>query len=263
MPALLFGATLFAAVARTITHHHSPLLASGLFVLLLVGAGKTTMWWPPIEAGIPPLFEVVEHLGAMPKTPGTRLYGDAGTALPLAFYSGLPVQNVMPVRRAFLDGYPGDIVIVEGPATMPLTGSEVRQSLTAKGVAIGEPEGLRLARHIRHYAAQDRLRSRGAVVCSDEPPVPALSEDLMRLQDDKTRRQVVEQIAAQGNPMFKGFRIDTLTEMWQVFFYRFIDSRARMGAGLNYAARMSGATATIRRSGWVILRSRAGIRGIC
>ena len=63
--------------------------------------------------------------------------------------------------------------------------------------------------------------------------------------------------------MFKGFRIDTFTEMWQVFFYRFIDPQARMGAGLNYAARMSGATATIWRSGWVVLRSRAGIRGIC
>ena len=100
------------------------------------------MWWPPIEAGTPPLFEVVKYLGAMPMAPGTRLYGDTGTALPLAFYSGLPVQNVMPVRRAFLDGYPGDIVIVEGPATTALTGSEVRQSLTAKGVAIGEPEGL-------------------------------------------------------------------------------------------------------------------------
>ena len=63
------------------------------------------------------------------------------------------------------------------------------------------------------------------------------------------------QIAEHGNPMFKGFRIDNFAEMWQVFFYRFVQPATRMGPDLNYAARISGATATILRGGWVVLRA--------
>lgn len=256
VPAILFGATLFAAVARAVTHHHSPLLASGLFVLMLGLAGKTTMYWPPAEGGTAAIYGVVEHLQSMPLTPDTRLYGDTGTALPLTFYTGLPVQSVMPVRRAFFDGYPGDIVIVEGPATSMLSGPEVRQRLAERGVEVDEREAWRMARGVRDDGVARRLNGRGVVICSDLGPAPAWFADLQQFEADKTRRQVAELIADHGNPMFKGFRFDTFTDVWQVFFYRFVQPEARMGPMVNYATRMPGATATVLRGGWAVLRSR-------
>ena len=115
VPSLLFGATLFAALARTVTRHHSPLLASTFFALLLGLLGTATGWFPlAMEAGRPPLFDVVEHLQGLAMPSGTRVYGDTGTALQLTFYSGLPVQSVLPVRRSFFDTYAGEVLIVEG-----------------------------------------------------------------------------------------------------------------------------------------------------
>jgi hypothetical protein len=100
------------------------------------------------------------------------------------------------------------------------------------------------------------LRDRGVHLCPALAPEEAPITALKPLQLQKTRREVVEMIADNGNPMFKGFRMDTFTEIWQVFFYRFVNPGARMGANVNYASRMRGATATILRGGWVVLRSR-------
>jgi len=258
--ALLFGATLFAAVARAITHHHSPLLASALFLLLLGLTGKTTTWWPPFDPDPPPLFDVVEHLQTLPRTPGMRIYADAGGDLRLTFYTGLRVQNVMPVRRTFFDEHPGDIVIIEGPATSMLTANEVRGGLAAQGVTVREEEWA-IARRVQAYTVRDGLRQRGATVCGELPPEPAWAEAMKRLQDAKTHRLVAESVAEGGSPMFTGFPFDTFTEQWQVFFYRFVDPPSRMGEELNYAGRMSrGATATLLRDGWAVIRLRPGGR---
>jgi 4-amino-4-deoxy-L-arabinose transferase-like glycosyltransferase len=183
VPSLLFGAMLFTALVRVITHHHSPLLASTLFVLLLGSTGKVMLWWPPFQDGTPPLFDVVEHLQAARITPQTRLYGDTGTALQLAFYTGLPVQSVLPIRRTFLDTYPGEVVVIEGPALSRLSGPEVRQQLAAEGVVIGDREAWRLARRVNDHHAGRIARPRcppvsgaraggGADHCAEAAPAP-------------------------------------------------------------------------------------------
>jgi hypothetical protein len=257
VPALLFGATLFAAIARALTRHHSPLLASTLFLLVLVPAGKVTAWWPPSEQGVQPLFEVIDHLRNLPLGPDVRLYSDTGTALPLMFYSGLPVQNVMPVRRGYLEDYPGELIVVEGPSTAVLSPAEVQHSLAGRGKDIDERQAHRLSLLVRDHALRDALTRRGAVVCSVLPAPPVDLAELQQLQSAKTSRLVAEDIDEHHNPMFDGFRIDTFTEMWQVFFYRFVDPESRMGARLNYAARVPGASAKIQSGGWVVLRSPA------
>jgi hypothetical protein len=206
-----------------------------------------------MEAGRPPLFDVVEHLQGLAMPSGTRIYGDTGTALQLTFYSGLPVQSVLPVRRAFFDTYAGEVLVVEGPATSPLTESEVRHWLAARGIDVSAAEARRLARAVADYALQAGLRSRGVHICSAVVPEPPWAAELTELMMAKTRRDVAAVIATTGNPMFKGFRIDSFTEMWQVFFYRFADPNLRMRNGLNYSGRVSGASATVLRGGWVVL----------
>jgi hypothetical protein len=255
VPALMFGATLFAAIARVITHHRSPLLASAMFVLVLAAAGKVTVWWPSSEPGVAPLFEVVRYLQDLPLEPGTRIYGDTGTALPLAFYSGLPVQNVLPVRRTFLDAHEGELIIVEGPSARTLTEPEVVEYLAERGVVVSLRDARPIARATRDYAIRDDLLERGASICTALPEPPRDLAELEALQAEKTAQSVADTIEEHHNPMFKGFRIRTFTEMWQVFFYRFVDPASRMGPRLNYAARVHGATAAILPGGWVVLRS--------
>lgn len=257
VPALLFGAVLFAALGRVITHRHSPLLASALFLLLIGSAGKVMLWWPSVEIGTPALFEVAQHLRDMPTPPRTRFYGDTGTALPLTFYSGLPVQSALPVRRTFFDAYAGDIVIIEGPSLSWPAGPTVREYLALQGVEVGEQDSWRLAQRVHDYLVRDELQSRGVTVCSTLPPETAMHTALRSLMIENTRRTVKAMIADNGNPMFKGFQIDTFTEMWQVFFYRFVKPAERMGARVNYAARLNGTTASILRGGWVVIHSPA------
>ena len=44
---------------------------------------------------------------------GTKIYAWPDENLLLTYVSGLPVQSVAPVRKAFLDQYPGDVIFVE------------------------------------------------------------------------------------------------------------------------------------------------------
>ena len=44
---------------------------------------------------------------------GTKLYAFPNSHLLLTYYLGLPVQSIAPVRKSFLDEYPGDIILLE------------------------------------------------------------------------------------------------------------------------------------------------------
>jgi hypothetical protein len=60
-----------------------------------------------------PLFALVEYLRSQTLSAGTRIYAPPVSHLALAFYTGLPVQSVAPVRREFFDSHDGDMLIVE------------------------------------------------------------------------------------------------------------------------------------------------------
>jgi hypothetical protein len=90
----------------------------------------------------------------------------------LSFYTGLPFQSIAPVRKTFLDRYPGDVVLVErgifywdpgaiGPKELETAAAQSGQRLSGE-----DAEGL-----------SARLRSRDfrqTVVShvADEPAIP-------------------------------------------------------------------------------------------
>jgi hypothetical protein len=175
VPALLFGAMLAAAIGRTVMPRHSVLVGTPLLILLLYSAGKTTFWWPHFLPGQPQIFAVIEHLRGLDIPPGTRLYADAGVGLPLMFYSGLPFRNVLPVRRSFLDSYPDELLIVEGPRLESLSWVDVTERFEDQGMTVVAADARRIARRFNEQTAREHVESRVARMYPAASPAPDLT----------------------------------------------------------------------------------------
>jgi hypothetical protein len=80
-------------------------------------------------------YDVLELLrDRHPFAPGTKLYATPNYHLPVTFYTGIPVGNDAAVRRSYLDGYEGGLVILEaGPYYDRLTWQEIREEATRHG----------------------------------------------------------------------------------------------------------------------------------
>jgi len=257
VPALLFGALLFAAAARACHHRYSYALAPALFVIFLALTGMATFRGYSLGTATPPIYEVISRLRKLDIPPGTRLYTNSGSNLVLRFYTGLPVQNVMPVRKSFLDNYPGEIFILESPPYDWLAWRKFHQYMVSSGRPLTPAEARRMLRDLSGPLLREDLKTRVSEILPDAEAAPDFLQPLVRELREKTAEKVSADVKITGNPMFDGYSIPDYTAMWQVFFYRFVKPEERMGAHLNYADRIRTATAYVLPEEWVLIHCPA------
>jgi len=256
-PALLFGALLFAAATWAAFPRRMSLAAAVLFVFFLHAAGKTTVWRHFMGPDNPGVFSMIEYLRTLDIRPGTRIYADGGYSLILCFYTGLPIQSVMPVRKSFLDTYQGELLILEAARFEPLGWREIQEFLAAEGTVLSDVDARRTARQFSGNLVREEVTARVARISTPAEEVPRFFASLRHCQLQKTRAKVQEQVDSVGNPMFRGYDIPDFRAMWQVFFFRFANPEARVGANLNYADRIRAATAFVSPAGWVVFHCPA------
>jgi hypothetical protein len=255
---ILLGSILSAALVRVFSPRYSSWSAVPLALVLIAMPGQPADWLHPAPRAPEPLFEMIEYLRGLDLRPGTRLYAIPNRHLPLTFYSGLPIQSIAPVRRSFLDGYPGEVLIIDSmrPARSVAAGS-IRAAAARAGIALGDAEVAAWRERLSTRLALEQLGREAAEV---EPPLervpafldPALAE--ARRSPERARRSNLD--ALWDNPaIFRGTDVHDLSEWWPVFFYRFVDPAARSGSERNYAGRLRTARAVVLPSSWVVFHS--------
>jgi hypothetical protein len=255
VPSLLFGAMLFASVGRAMVRRNSSALGAVCFVLVLAAAGKATLRVLPLADGNRNYFALIDELRQLHLQPGVRLYTRASENLALRFYTGMPFQNVMPVRKAFLDSYEGNLLIVESIWFNGLQKPDLEAFLASRGQSATPNQIKRLQDDAFWYQQREDLKSRVAEIF---PPVNALPDavrPLLAYQLDETAEALRRNASQSGNPMFNGYDINNHRRLWEVFFFRFVDVEAHTGRHLNYADRIRTAKAVILPMGWVLIHS--------
>lgn len=260
VPGLLFGAILCAAVARAVAPGFASLAAPALFVTLLALSGQATLWGRAGYDEPSSAFDVVEHLRGLELRPGTRIYATPNHHLILTFYTGLPVQSVAPVRLSYLNGYAGDLLIVEaGPRYEALTRDEVRRVLSAEDPPPSEEEVGRMEQLLTTRLLREELGGRVAEVTPALEPAPPRFDELLAYQRRKTAEAAARRIEREGTPMFTGYRLPDHGKYWQVFYYRFVQPENRAGDRLNDAGRLKDARAVVLPQGWVFYHCPARV----
>jgi hypothetical protein len=205
---------------------------------------------------------IAHRLQAMELKGDTRLYTLPNDQLILSFYLGLPFQSVAPVRKSFLDQYPGDIVLIARgafPSTYEelITPEQLRKAAAQQGTlpTAFEAKNLAEALSTRDYRIQASLdfTNHEAMV----EPVPSFAEPLVRKQDRAYQQQIAKW--AKENLMTQGFALPNWSSWSEIFFFRFVNPDAHRGPNTNYAARMRGSDCYLMTElGTAIFYSRAG-----
>jgi hypothetical protein len=258
VPCLLFGAMLFAGIARMLVQGYAPLLASCLFVLVLLPTGQVSLWPATAPPGVPSTFDVIEALRGLNIRPGTRVYATPNDHLTLTFYTGIPIQDLAPVRKSFLDRYEGELLILEaGPRYEPVDWREIQRVLSAAGHPLSDAEAQRLEPLLPNRLVEEDLQGHVAQVTPALEPAPDFFTSVLRFQRVKTATVLAEKLALQGNPTFKGYQLANSPFWWQIYYYRFVDPQSRTGNKLNYADRIRDAEACVLPREWVVYRCPA------
>jgi Dolichyl-phosphate-mannose-protein mannosyltransferase len=261
-PGLILAASLVVALARTAL----PRVPIGVAALLLpaylavFGSVLQPVFKsvqpqaldtaPAPEGQSPQGQEIIDFLRTYRFKPGTRIFASPNVHLLLTVYTGLPIQSIAPMRKSFLDSYPGDILLIEiGPFRSPL-GTSVQDTARMAGVEIGTAEARELAWLVTSRAMRERLH--GSVAELDPSlqvdGVPPFLRSMIGAQQLDTEEWLRRGEAVTAFPaMFRGFRIPDWTTWWGVYFYRFVGPDARMGPNANYADRIRHARASVSR----------------
>jgi len=111
-PAIVLIAIVIGLVVR-LANVAAPAICS-LLLLLVASAGDLQIAVSKTaETGFGEVEAVARYFGRYPPEPASRLYAAPNQHLVLTFYTGWPVQSIAPVRKEFLDRYPGPVILLD------------------------------------------------------------------------------------------------------------------------------------------------------
>jgi len=257
-PAVLMLGVVLASVARVVRGKPASILACLLALGLTHGVARRQVvdysrrWdYQSLAA--------VQVLANLPLDSDTRLYASPNGHLILSFYTGLPIQSVVPIRKQFFDSFPGDIVLFEESIEHmrpgdPLSRAGIAAAAAAAGVSLSDAELTDMTDRMSTRIAREDLAERVAVVV---PPATSPPGYLRAAIAEQRSEQLSRTRSASQRllkfPFFRGTVIETIADLRPNFFYRFVHPEQRRGDLLNYANRLRSATAFVNpHQRWVV-----------
>jgi hypothetical protein len=256
-PGIIFGAMLFVALGRSMNARVGRPLAAAVFILFVILQTFTLYTWNRERGQRQRMATFIEDFTDEKFRPGTRFYATPNDHLTLQYYTGMPIQSIAPVRRSFLDNYPGDIVMVNCRLPVwPLDWEEVEEGAREAGVDLEGQEVREWAEWFNRVGVARAIAGRAQSVSPPVDPLPEWGESLLVKQLETTAVNRARLKYELMNPsMFRGFtHYRDEGQMWEVFFYRFADPDKRV-ADPNYRNRLLRGYARILPTLWTIYHS--------
>jgi hypothetical protein len=255
IPGMLLTVAVAMAASRILSYRRAGIIATAVLVVLLAGSGRITIRGVEIAEDPPPIYDLIAVLRDIEFRPGTRVYASPNDHLPLTYYTGMPIQSVAPIRKAFFDSFPDDIVFIQTIGRNgPMVPEEEAIGLgTRHGAAIDDENVTEWIDAMNVWDTAESLRPHVATVYPNRAVEPQFIQDLIQTQKLYTRRGLLKH--QQFIPILQGQYMASWSEWWTVFFYRFVDIQEHTGANLNVGNRMRNGVATVLPNAWVIYES--------
>jgi hypothetical protein len=254
-PGYLLFALAVAVAARALTPRF-PAIVAPLVVLVFFGVRGTAAFTVSRATGPNGVEAFIDEASRWTLEAGTKIYGWPHENLLLTYVSGLPVQSIAPVRKAFLDQYPGDVIFVEtgtAYAERPLT--EVGTIASGQGVVLSADEARQVALRIQRHGARQYLQGLVADIWPPSEPMGPIDRALLETYAEHTVQAGRE--SAEQYRLFRGFApTSRLTVHWLPVAYWFVNPEAHLGDRLNYRDRLRGATGIVLPNGSIIFDAR-------
>jgi hypothetical protein len=252
VPGLIVMGLFAVAIGQAIRPASSYLPVAGLAVLLAI-SGQLPPRIPDTPKG--EFADLIRTLREWPLGAGGRMFASPNDHLVLTYYTGRPVQSIAPVRREWLERFPGDLLIVEGLRYTVPAAAAVQAVARNQGLTLSEGDAEARAREAFHIATAIELQTSGATVVPARGTPQTVDPALIDLVHDATRLEVDGFV--KGTPLARSADLSTYQDLRDAFFYWFSNPEQRRGAGLNYRACRTRARTYLHPSGYGLLDCRA------
>lgn len=246
-PLFLLASVGAAAIARVLAPRHSVVLTPVFLLLLFLVTGRNLDFQPTFSQGNWKTDAIVlDQLGAISIDRTTKLYAAPNDHLILTFYSGLPVQDITPVRKSYLDSYKGNVVYIDRAVSIEtgfLTAESVRAAALRDGYRLSseEAETWSILLRTRDYR-EAMLKSLSRGTQQNIEPLPPFGRELLSAHHRQLPSYFSNsslEIVTRGSP------ISSWSDWRVVLKYRFVGVGARSGIHANYVDRLRSADAVI------------------
>ncbi len=192
--------------------------------------GTFVLGHTPGEGSWDAFAEVFQQIDTMRLDVNSRIYAAPNTHLILTFYSGLPIQDITPVRKSFLDNYPGEIIYLDRltmTASRFLTQERILRTARNSGnpmtaEAASQASVLLSTRGYRQAIAETLAPGEHVEL----EPVPAFLRPLLEAH----RREEALNFTRSGFELVTGpYEIRNWLDWVDVFKYRFVNPDSRRG----------------------------------
>ena len=259
-PALLFLAMVFCSVAAILSKRNVlPVAAIGAMAFVLmanwlhpgrVRLAKVGMAEPDDIVHLTHSVDMaVEYLRTAPIDGSTKLFASPDMHLVLTFYTGMFVQNILPVRKSYLDGYPGDVIYFSTEAfwrTGPLRPDRLLNLARTAGLELSARRALDLSCELSTLDFRSKQAENGARVIPPVAPVPPFADGLWKEQQEQTPAWVRSRWRwySTGFPLFRNVELRDVSEWWVHYDYFLVGPDQRRNHP-NYENRIRNATLTV------------------
>lgn len=250
-PLFLLGASMCALLVKMITPRLSRYagagLASFLMLLLFVATGHSMEITHKPGAGTWKVYaELFEHLNSMRLDSTAKLYAAPNSHLPMTFYSGLPIQDITPVRKSFLDSYHGEIVYIDSGVAVEtglLDVERIQEAAVRNGLKLSQEAAEEIALRLQTRTYRESMKQ---AVAPDEPlqlePLSPFEQELLAAH----RAAITYYFSKFDYELVtRGFVVRDWSDWCTILKYRFVNPEARRGIHANFAQRLRGSDAVI------------------
>ncbi len=242
VPGTVLAAAVFAYPAQRLLGRYAVFVAPVLCLLFLVAVDRVR-WQAPADIKSADTYAPVNQLAGLGLSEAARYFAPPNDQLPLSYYSNIPFQSIAPIRKTFLDSWPGEIVFVERAVTKPyaeiISPRMLMSAAALAGDSLSATEAKAMSLRLASRPERELAAASGVRLVPPLQPVPAYAMPLLEryraLLDEQTADWLAQEMPA---PIRHDYELRNATDWWRTFFYRFVDPESRRGTGANYYERL-------------------------
>ncbi len=241
-PLFLLEAAICAMLARILAPRFSVWLCPALMLLICFGRG---FWANGVGHNSGNAWEtstaILREVDSLHLNNSAKVFCAPNDQLILTFYSGLPIQDISPVRKSYLDSYRGDIVYIDTGTSVDtgiLRPERIQEAALHDGLRLSPAEAEQWSQLLGTWDyRQEMMRALAPGNTLRADVLPQFARRLLVMQ----RCEVSTMFEAYGFELVtRGFGVTTWAAWRAVCKYRFVDPDAHRGVHANYAERLRG-----------------------
>ncbi len=254
IPGILLLSISLEAFSESVLKKKNLWLAMLLMIALLVGTGRMDFYKElDYEDTYRDIYREITNIFREQNIPSnTKIYAQQNHQLPITYYSGIPVQGIDPVRKSFLDQYPGNIIIIQHQIYAHIDQNQIDEKIKMINKKNDTKHESIDADRLHKMTTWDTVNDWVQNTYPQMNPINPVEEKMIEYSKEYTKISIRSFDEWPYMRIEEKYMPNTYDDMTRLFFYRFTDFQNRLGSKVNFMDRISSGCAYIIPKNWII-----------